>query len=161
MLPLKGANLVARYPDYLMREVGGDNDILFGLIDLNEDSTCFSRMGFEEEAVQLRERALRVMEGLGYVSVPVAEECHLNLGKDPGLCFELHDRLFSDRWTFAGYYRDPRRLAQPIEGGAVSCGVGMELGFPPEDEYVYLMRTRASTRGTRALACERWRISSS
>ena len=138
VLPLKGASLVSRYSDYSMREVG-DNDLLFGLVGMDGHGICFSRVDSGEGAARLRECALRVMGGLGYAPVPDAEECHLHLVKDPGLSFELHDRLFSDRWSFAGYYRDPWRLARPVDESSIGCSAGMELALPPEDEYVYLM----------------------
>lgn len=156
VLPLKGANLVSRYPDYSMCEVG-DNDLLFGLVGLNGDGACVSRVDSEEDAARLRERALRVMEGLGYTPVPDAEECHLHLVKDSGLSFELHDRLFSDRWSFAGYYRDLWRLVRPVDESSIGGGAGMELALPLEDEYVYLMahackHARYKGVGLRALA---------
>lgn len=148
-LALKGASLVPRYPDHSMREVG-DNDVLCGVV-ARDTAGFYHGVADEGQAEKVRRRALRVMTGLGYRLTGKPNEYHLHFHKDPALTFELHDALFPNGWTFSRYYRDPWRLVRPVGKPTADCGEGLELVFPLEDEYVYLLAhayKHAQSKGT-------------
>lgn len=144
VLPLKGAGLVSRYPDYSMREVG-DNDLLYGFVDADADGSLHGRPDPDGSLLARAQGvARRVMEGLEYELVAGPDRVHMEFCKDPGLCFELHHALFDDLVPFRVRYDDPWRFARVRRGAlgvtpAPDHPAGFELGLPPEDEYVYLM----------------------
>lgn len=141
---LKGANLVARYPDYSMREVG-DNDVLYGFVGESLDKLLDKRSGCNRPLfAQMQETAYDTMNRLGYELVTRPNGTHIEFYKDPGLCFELHYALFSEELSFYRYYKDPWRLTckknhtkDAIQNNGQK--MGMEFELPLRDEFVYLM----------------------
>lgn len=138
VLPLKGANLVALYPDYSMREVG-DNDILYGAVWRDAHGRYHSLDAGEWNVDSPnRESVLRIMRELGYSRSPEGYECHLRFYKEPGLCFELHNSLFEKDLPMWRYYQNPWLRARALSEGS-DPSLGHAFLFPPEDEYVYCL----------------------
>ncbi|MBM6786699.1 nucleotidyltransferase family protein [Collinsella tanakaei] len=137
-MPLKGANLVALYPDYSMREVG-DNDILYGAVWRDAHGRYHSLDAGEWNVDSPnRESVLRIMRELGYSRSPEGYECHLQFYKEPGLCFELHNSLFEKDLPMWRYYQNPWLRARALSEGSDPSLCHAFL-FPPEDEYVYCL----------------------
>ena len=146
-----------------MREVG-DNDLLYGFVDADADGSLHGRSDPDGSLlVRAQETARSVMDGLGYELVAGPDRVHMEFCKDPGLSFELHHAPFDDLVPFRACYDDPWRLARVCRdaldvASAADCPAGLELGLPPEDEYVYLMAHAYKHAQYHVSACARWSI---
>lgn len=75
VMSLKGANLVALYPDYSMREVG-DNDVQYGFVGLDADGSLHGPPDPDGSSLARAQEAARgVMEELGYRLVAGPDGC--------------------------------------------------------------------------------------
>lgn len=131
-LPLKGVNFLRFYPKPGMRSMG-DNDILYGLVEQDENGIFHIAGETDEEREKTlaaaRERLVEIMKSLGF-------EVGSLLGHDERfmkgpLLFEMHRSLVPSDSVYFEYYKNSWKRALR------SASDPNRFAYSQNDEYIY------------------------